>query len=261
MPGDSKMFRILICAATIAVVIQVAPAQAQHRRHAIRVANDVQIAGGGIQPAPVQLVGDRFFRRFQNSRRSKSPSLFGFSFGIGNYYSDRQSGYYEFDPNACSGYAYDPYTYGHFEAPDLLKDPYFRERHRYDSHFKSPLVFRQSPTHAAPIPTRRSRGYQGVPLELRGTQVTPADRSSFSAQLRSACEQLSRSLSAREDGQAWLEFLAPDRIGKWVEEGNTEALQEVLTHYDGVVGNPEYRSISSASGFASTRGLLRRHLH
>jgi hypothetical protein len=252
------MFRILFVAATVVSAIHVTPAQAQHRRH---VASNADVAGGGVRTAPVQLVGDRFFRRSRSSRRSRTPSLFGFSIGIGNYYSDRQSGYHEFDPHAFSGYAYDPYTFGHFEAPDLLKDPYFRERHRYDSHFKSPLIPRKSATHSAPSSTRRSYGYRGAPLKFRGAQATPADRSSFSEQLRSACDQLSRSLAERDDGEVWLEFLAPERIGPWIEDGNTEALQEVLTHYDGVVGNPEYRSISMANGFASTRSLLRQYVN
>lgn len=247
------MFRLLLVSVAAMGAIQVATAQSQPDHDAS------QFAGGGFRTAPVQLVGDRFFRRSRGNRWSRSPSLFGFSIGIGNYHSDRRSGYYEFDPHAFSGYAYDPYTFGHFEAPDLLKDPYFRERHRYDSHFKSPLIPRKSTTHAAPSRTRRSYGYRGTPLEFRSGQAVRTDRSGSAEQLRLACAQLSRSLAARDDGEVWLEFLAPERIGTWIENGDTEALQELLTHYDGVVGNPEYRSVSSARGFASTRSLLRQY--
>jgi hypothetical protein len=253
------MFRFLVMAATGVCAIESATAQTPQHRVTAQVASDVHL--GGIRATPIQLVGDRFFRRFQSTRRSRSPSLFGFSIGIGNYYSDRRSGYYEFDPNAFSGYAYDPYTYGHFEAPDLLNDPYFRERNRYDSHFKSPLFQRKSATHWAPSPTRRSYGHRGAPFQFKSAPVTQGDRSSAAAQLRSACEQLSRSLAARADGEMWLEFLAPERIQSWIDEGDTEALAELLTHYDGVVGNPEYRSISSAKGFATTRSLLRQYVH
>ena len=40
-----------------------------------------------------------------------------------------------FDPYRFDNYVYDPYRYGSFREPDLLNDPYFRERTRYDSHF------------------------------------------------------------------------------------------------------------------------------
>lgn len=41
-----------------------------------------------------------------------------------------------FDPYRFDNYVHYPYELGRFDAPDLLNDPYFRERHRYDSHFQ-----------------------------------------------------------------------------------------------------------------------------
>ncbi|GAA5507701.1 hypothetical protein [Novipirellula caenicola] len=46
------------------------------------------------------------------------------------------------------GYINDPYQSGSFRAPDLLDDPYFNARHKFDSHFpgrysrRPPLEFR-----------------------------------------------------------------------------------------------------------------------
>ena len=63
------------------------------------------------------------------------PTLFGMGIGIGSYppYNYPRPG--EFNPYRFDSYVYDPYVSGSFEPPDLLNDPYFRERHRYDSHF------------------------------------------------------------------------------------------------------------------------------
>ena len=62
--------------------------------------------------------------------------LFGKSIGFGSYpaYNYPRPG--EFDPERFDNYVHDPYVRGRFDAPDLLNDPYFRERHRYDSHFR-----------------------------------------------------------------------------------------------------------------------------
>ena len=63
------------------------------------------------------------------------PTLFGMGIGVGSYppYNYPRPG--EFNPYRFDSYIYDPYVSGSFEPPDLLNDPYFRERHRYDSHF------------------------------------------------------------------------------------------------------------------------------
>ena len=62
--------------------------------------------------------------------------LFGKSIGFASYppYNYPRPG--EFDPERFDNYVHDPYLRGRFDAPDLLNDPYFRERHRYDSHFR-----------------------------------------------------------------------------------------------------------------------------
>lgn len=40
-----------------------------------------------------------------------------------------------FNPYGFDLYTHDPYRFGSFDPPDLLEDPYFRERHRYDSRY------------------------------------------------------------------------------------------------------------------------------
>ncbi|KAA5547292.1 hypothetical protein FYK55_02535 [Roseiconus nitratireducens] len=59
----------------------------------------------------------------------------GISIGIGSYpyYNYPRPG--QFDPYRFDNYVHDPYITGRFRAPDLLNDPYFRERHRYESRF------------------------------------------------------------------------------------------------------------------------------
>ncbi|MCA9138422.1 MAG: hypothetical protein KDB00_16740 [Planctomycetales bacterium] len=62
---------------------------------------------------------------------STGPMSIGmFSYPNGNYPRPGN-----FDPYRFDNYVYDPYRFGSFHEPDLLNDPYFRERHRYDSHF------------------------------------------------------------------------------------------------------------------------------
>jgi hypothetical protein len=63
------------------------------------------------------------------------PTIFGMGVGVGSYppYNYPYPG--QFNPYRFDSYLYDPYQSGSFEPPDLLNDPYFRERHRYDSHF------------------------------------------------------------------------------------------------------------------------------
>lgn len=86
--------------------------------------------------------GQGYFQRYAAGNYSRSPSVS--VFGIGTNTGAGHPPYVYFDPNGFNPYVYDPYTSGSFEAPDLLNDPYFRERHRYQSHF--------------PRPARKSRG-------------------------------------------------------------------------------------------------------
>ncbi|MEM6469378.1 MAG: hypothetical protein AAF802_07390 [Planctomycetota bacterium] len=59
----------------------------------------------------------------------------GMSFGFLSYpqYNYPRPG--QFDPYRFDNYVYDPYQFGSFREPDLMNDPYFRERHRNDSMF------------------------------------------------------------------------------------------------------------------------------
>ncbi|MDG2224412.1 MAG: hypothetical protein P8L85_23725 [Rubripirellula sp.] len=69
------------------------------------------------------------------ARTHSEPTIFGMGVGVGSYppYNYPRPG--QFDPYRFDSYVHDPYRSGSFEAPDLLNDPYFRERHRYDSAF------------------------------------------------------------------------------------------------------------------------------
>ena len=80
--------------------------------------------------------GQGYFQRHAAGNYSRSPSIG--VFGIGTNTGAGYPPYVYFDPNGFNPYVYDPYTSGSFQAPDLLNDPYFRERHRYQSHFPRP---------------------------------------------------------------------------------------------------------------------------
>lgn len=63
------------------------------------------------------------------------PTIFGLGISVGSYPPYGYPAPGQFNPYRFDSYIYDPYQSGSFEAPDLLNDPYFRERHRYDSQF------------------------------------------------------------------------------------------------------------------------------
>lgn len=77
--------------------------------------------------------------------------------------------------------------------------------------------------------------------------------------LRASALRLKRSLSVRRnDSDVWLDYLAPDRIVKTIDDAsNPESLRDLVRNYDGVVSNPSLRSVSGASGFGETHRLLR----
>jgi hypothetical protein len=172
-----------------------------------------------------------------------------------------------FDPYRFDNYVYDPYTSGSFRAPDLINDPYFRERHRYDSAFpgryRTPLVMRPvvpdaigpSNRYDASPRLTHPRMYQPRTLDPR---MEPPRATRPYRNPSSAAQQLANSLAQREDGDAWLEFLAPDRVSQLIKTGNAAELSELLSHYDGIANNPEMKSIVQAPGFDETRSLLRR---
>ena len=79
--------------------------------------------------------------------------------------------------------------------------------------------------------------------------------------LRTAAETLARTLSLREDGDVWLNYLGPQRIIENVDYGRPAAeLQDLIINYDGVVSNGTLGSIQYARGFAASRDLLRQYL-
>lgn len=186
------------------------------------------------------------------SAQHRGPSLFGFGIGIGNY---SPSGLYPpgvFDPYAFDGRAYDPYRYGSFKAPDLLDDPYFRERHRYDSHF----------------PGRYRGRVQHRPLELRrAAPVVPAvpslsavETEELVSQLESAAQRLSRGLATLEYQGEWIDYLRPEQIARYIDFDDIEPLRQLITRYDLVATDPDLLSVAALDGFSSTRSLLRRYL-
>ena len=79
--------------------------------------------------------------------------------------------------------------------------------------------------------------------------------------LRAAAETLARTLSLREDGDVWLNYLGPQRIIENVDYGRPASeLQDLIINYDGVVSNGMLASIQYARGFATSRDLLRQYL-
>ena len=79
--------------------------------------------------------------------------------------------------------------------------------------------------------------------------------------LRTAAETLARTLSLREDGDVWLNYLGPQRIIENVDYGRpVSELQDLIINYDGVVSNGTLGSIQYARGFAASRDLLRQYL-
>lgn len=84
---------------------------------------------------------------------------------------------------------------------------------------------------------------------------------SLPERLRTAAETLARTLSLREDGDVWLNYLGPQRIIENVDYGRPAAeLQDLMINYDGVVTNGTLGSIQYARGFAASRDLLRQYL-
>jgi hypothetical protein len=193
-----------------------------------------------------------------------SPS-FGFSIGIGSYPGYGYSSFGYMDPYRFDGFGYDPYRYGSFRAPDLLNDPYFRERYRYDSRFpgrhpnryRAPLVVAP----AFPIPIFESYGSPTAQADANAGQVVPVNPADLAGQLRSAAQQLTRTLSTGQNGAAWMAYLEPHQISQLIASGNSAALRELLTRYDGVYGNPQRRVIVAANGFGVTRRLLRQYVN
>ena len=127
------MFRFVLIVATLACALQCTTADAKGR-------SGKWFRGTKIGSMRSHSTGHP--NHFQPTGRYRSyypSSSFGFRIGVGSYPNFGPSyGYSRFgyiDPYRFDGYGYDPYRYGSFQAPDLLNDPYFIERHRNDSRF------------------------------------------------------------------------------------------------------------------------------
>jgi len=255
------MFRPLVVVATfvfvIACTVESNSANAQGRMG--------KTCRSGAHGLSSRAVGNHGHYRGTGSHRSHYPtSSFGFSIGVGSYPGYGYSSFGYLDPYRFDGFGYDPYRYGSFRAPDLLKDPYFRERYRYDSRFpgrhtgryRAPLVVRP----AIPLPTFESYRSPTLSSVDVARPMIPADSTDLEGQLRSAAQELMRTLATGQNGAAWMAYLEPHRISQLVDRGDSATLRELLTRYDGLIGNPERKVIVAASGFATTRSLLRQYV-
>jgi hypothetical protein len=247
------MFRSLLLVATILCAFDCSTAHAQRF-------GGKWFRGGGKQSK---------FRGPSTRGLFSQPSLFGFGISIGSYPSydyPRPGG---FDPYRFDNYVHDPYRSGSFEPPDLLNDPYFRERHRYDSHFpgrgsRDPFLVRTAPplqAYAPPVQAYAPRTAVPPYAGVAGAEVAPVYPNDFAGQLKAASQQLTRSLSAQKHGNDWIKYLAPHRIRLLIAVDDTAELRELLAHYDGVIGNPQLRSVAESDGFAATHILLYQYLN
>ena len=244
------MFRLLVLFATLAITLPLSEIQAQGRSHRSYHPGHGHLHGGHGAVIQRYEHGRRYGRSYKNYRGYRPSSSVGISIGFGGYPGYGGFGY--FDPYRFDFYGYDPYRFGSFEAPDLLNDPYFRERHRYDSkypgRYRAPLVMR-----AAPV-----MQYEAGPSVLVETPSSSwVNPNEVASRLQESTTQLVASLHAEEHGQSWIDYLSPGEIPALVAAGETAKLRELLTHYDGVVGNPQLRSVAKKRGFAETHGLLR----
>ena len=242
------MFRSLIAFAVFACILGCNEVRAQSRsRHSFHTGH-----GATIQRYEA---GRQYGRNYRGYRVQRPSSSFGFSIGIGGY--PRYGGFGYFDPYRFDGYGYDPYRYGSFEAPDLLNDPYFRERYRYDSkypgRYRAPLVMRST----VPAVVYEANPGNIPSAETRAPQLAGVDPDVLAERLQKSTSQLVRGLASQEHGDGWINYLAPAQIPSLVAAGDAAKLRELLTHYDGVVSNPELHSIANTRGFADTRSLLR----
>ena len=251
------MFRLLMITVVCTSVLHCTQAEAQllfGRRHQ-------SVRGAQLQRYDTHRQTEKTERTYRSYRPSSGLDI---RIGIGSYpgygYYSGFGGYGYLDPYRFDGYGYDPYRYGSFEAPDLLKDPYFRERYRYDSKFpgryRAPAIPRTSTAGA----TEDSYRFEMIDAGNRAGSSVLVDSGTISMQLRKATEQLARGLAVSEYGEAWLEYLGPRQLPALIARGKTAELQELMTHYDGVVANPELQYITATSGFAETRYLLGRSL-
>ena len=173
------------------------------------------------------------------------------------------------DPYFTYPYSYDPWSRGSFRAPDLLDDPYFYDRvpsaNRYSANrYAAPQVVRPlapaTTYQLAPGTAYRTANEFEAYVDGDSILVQPPTSAGAVDSLQSASEQLLQSLAAYGGGDAWIEYLAADRINELAEQGNTSELRELMAKFDGVSQNHQLQVVAQISGFAETRYLLRQHL-
>jgi hypothetical protein len=246
------MFRLLMIAVVSVLYCTQVDAQLFGRRHRSNRGAQLQRYESNRQPVKTD----------QLSRSYKSSSGLNISIGIGAYpgYYSGFGGYGYLDPYRFDGYGYDPYRYGSFEAPDLLKDPYFRERYRYDSKFPGRYRAPRMPETSAPIAIEELYRFNTSSPKDRHGSSKQLTSGAAASQLAKATEQLASGLAASEYGEAWLEYLAPHQLSSLLTQGKIAEVRELMSHYEGVVANPELQYITATPGFAETRSLLKRYL-
>jgi len=171
----------------------------------------------------------------------------GLSYGFGNPYQS-----FNFSLGSPYGYAPFPYQSDYIdyrsEYNRRLYDSYQPYSPFNDRSYRPPVA-EIEPFYGAEIPG-------DFPYD-DSLQSTPSRN--LPEALRAAANRLSMSLSRRrDDGDVWLDYLAPGRIISTIDQGlPVESISELMKNFDGVVGNPELRMIAVADGFESTRQLLR----
>ena len=201
----------------------------------------------------------------------------GFAYGFGVPYQS-------FGFSFGSPYGYDPYPYpsGYFDYRSdynrRLYDSYQRDlqQNLFDSNLGlnlggadpfGPNRYSYSPfdDRSYRPPVAQIEPFNGY--ETRGTQpygdvLRSTPPRNLPEALRASANRLSISLSRRrDDGDVWLDYLAPGRIVSTIDRGlPVESISDLLKNFDGVVGNPELRLVAAADGFESTRRLLRQWL-
>ena len=102
----------------------------------------------------------------------------------------------------------------------------------------------------------RQHSYDSVISSSRARLELPLQE-----RLRAAAETLARTLSLREDGDVWLNYLGLQRIIENVDYGRPASeLRDLIIKYEGVVTNGMLPSIQYARGFATSRDLLRQYI-
>lgn len=117
-------------------------------------------------------------------------------------------------------------------------------------YYNAPIDSRSNYQTARPIVTHSSVVHASF-------DTVPTDQ--VPERLRSAALALKESISQRkDDGDIWLDYLSPEKIVDTVDENQPpNRLREVLSNFEGVLGNTSLVSIQSARGFRETHQLLR----